>query len=70
MLESFSNMNSIFEARVISQVNAGSHQSRVEQVKNPSKSPFTKGDFLFPPLKKGGRGDFWTIARCEFNSVK
>jgi hypothetical protein len=39
---------------------------------NPSKSPFTKGDFLFPLLKilkKGRRGDFWTNASIESNSV-
>ena len=35
-------------------------QSRVEEIKNPSKSPFTKGDFLSPPFeKRGERGDFW-----------
>ena len=27
-------------------------------MKNPSKSPFTKGDFQFPPLEKGGKGGF------------
>jgi hypothetical protein len=35
---------------------AGSRQSYVEQIKNPSKSPFTKGDFLFPLWKRGQGG--------------
>jgi hypothetical protein len=39
------------------------------RVENPSKSPFTKGDFQFPPLEKGGRGDFWTNGTCEINSI-
>jgi hypothetical protein len=44
----------------------------LSRIKNPSKSPFTKGDFQFPPLKKGGRGDFWTNRTCEnqFTTVK
>jgi hypothetical protein len=41
-------------------------------IKNPSKSPFAKGDFEFSPLKKGGRGDFRTTRTCEnqFTTVK
>ena len=45
---------------------AGPRQSRIDSVwQNPSNSPlptgrqaFTKGEFKFPPLKKGGEGGF------------
>jgi hypothetical protein len=30
----------------------------LSRIKNPSKSPFTKGDFQFPPLEKGDEGGF------------
>jgi hypothetical protein len=49
---------------------SGQRLSQFEQIKNPSKSPFTKGDFLFPPLKKGGRGDFLANARIQLSKVK
>jgi len=42
----------------LSAAKARFRQSRVEEIKNPSKSPFTKGDLLFPPFQKGGRGGF------------
>jgi hypothetical protein len=35
-----------------------SRQNCVEHIKNPSKSPFTKGDFLFPPFEKEEKGEF------------
>jgi len=41
-------------------------ESRVEEIKNPSKSPFTKGDFLFPPFSKGGKGGFLDKRESEF----
>ncbi len=43
----------------------------LSRIKNPSKSPFTKGDFQFP-LWKGGKGDFWTNGTREnqFTTVK
>ena len=30
----------------------------LSRIKNPSKSPFTKGRLSNPPLKKGGKGGF------------
>jgi hypothetical protein len=30
----------------------------LSRTKNPSISPFTKGDLQFPPLEKGGEGGF------------
>jgi hypothetical protein len=34
----------------------GSRQSRFGQIENPSKSPFIKGDSLFPPFEKREEG--------------
>jgi hypothetical protein len=39
-------------------------------IKNPSKSPFAKGDFEFPPLKKGGRGIFGQPGLVKINSPR
>ena len=42
--------------QIVTGESTGSRQSRFERIENPSKSPFTKGDFIFPRLKKGERG--------------
>ncbi len=34
----------------------GSVKVALSRIKNPSKSPFTKGDFQIPPLEKGEGG--------------
>jgi hypothetical protein len=48
------------------QAKARFRQSRVEEIKNPSKSPFTKGDFLYPPFEKGGKEGFLEKRELEF----
>jgi len=35
-------------------------------IKNPSKSPFAKGDFQYPPFEKGGKGGFLEKRELEF----
>jgi hypothetical protein len=37
----------------------------LKRIKNPSKSPFTKGDFAFPPFEKGGKGGFLEKRQLE-----
>jgi len=48
----------------------GNVKVALSRLKIPLNLPLQKGDFLFPPLKRGGRGDFWKTASWEFNSIK
>ena len=46
-------------------------KSRKVPLTKSSKSPFTKGDFKFPPLEKGGEGGFLDCGyiRNEFEKI-
>jgi hypothetical protein len=38
--------------------------------KTPLNLPFTKGDFKYPPLKKGGEGGFWVEPPFKIDSTR
>jgi hypothetical protein len=42
----------------------------LSRIKNPSKSPFTKGDFLFPLLRKGEGEIFGPKGIVKINSLR